>query len=150
MDAPTREELATLPRRALVAFAVRCARRVQPLLYGEKVHVVTELGTALDLATRFAKGEKLDPGRIRAAPVYAAAADADAADAAYAAADAYAAYADADADAAYAAANNAANADVTGNDIRAVARSDFEALKRRSLGKPGNLGRPINPRKTGR
>ncbi len=28
---PTEEEIATLPRRAIVAFAARCARRVQPL-----------------------------------------------------------------------------------------------------------------------
>jgi hypothetical protein len=54
------EDLQQLPRRALAAFAARCARRVQPLFAGlqERAEAVD---AAIDVAERYANGGRGDP-----------------------------------------------------------------------------------------
>ena len=122
-----KEKLTGLPRRAVVAFAARCARRVQPLFVAAwpdapQKHL-DAIEKAIVLAERYGQGDKITAADAYAdayadAVAYAArAADARAA-AAYADAAAYAAYAahaadaaDAYADAAYAARAAAAYAD---------------------------------------
>ena len=59
---PTRDELAALPRRANVAFAARCARRVQPLYRSKYKRHVQAVERAIAMAERFAKGEPLRVG----------------------------------------------------------------------------------------
>jgi len=62
-----RERLARLPRRAVVAFAARCARRVQPV-----THVLPQLDRdvidrAIAVAEAFANGDAVVAGAARAA-----------------------------------------------------------------------------------
>ncbi len=99
---PSQEELEKLPPRAIVAYAVRCARRVQPLCVQLRPDDDEREGQLLDLleralqtATEFARGVEVSRDSIRHAAIatatevtrtaYAAAATADAARAAYAA-----------------------------------------------------------------
>ena len=130
-----RERLARLPHHAVVAFAARCARRVQPL-----THVLPQQGRdvidrALASAEAFAKG--------------AAAARADDARADARAVDAWvAARADARADAADVAAAWAAHA-ANWADTRAAAASDLDRLIALNPGEPDALGAPIDPSEAG-
>lgn len=61
-NTPTKDELKELPIRAIVAYAVRHARRVQPLVCsGEEVDKkeIVAIHAALNLAERFATGESV-------------------------------------------------------------------------------------------
>lgn len=111
-----------MSRRALVAYAARRARRVQPLYVGKQQHVVA-VNQAIEVAEDFARGRTASGvEKVTAAAKVAAraASDASAANAAYAAANAayaahvkvaaYASYAANAKSAAYAAANAAADA----------------------------------------
>ena len=148
-----RDRLAQLPHHAVVAFAARCARRVQPL-----THVLPQQGRdvidrALASAEAFAKGAaaaRADDARADAradAAWVAARADAraDAADvaAAWAAWDT-----NADAAAAAAAAAWAAHA-ANWADARAAAASDLDRLSALNPGEPDALGAPIDPSEAG-
>ncbi|MCW5777789.1 MAG: hypothetical protein KIS87_15240, partial [Phycisphaeraceae bacterium] len=140
-QSPTEEELATLPRWARVAFAARCARRVQPLFKhfwpAAPEEQVRGIDTAITLSERSAAHAHADANADAAANAadFAAGA-ANAANAANAAASAYAAAASAyaaaasaadaanainAANAAYAAANAAKCAFVDATDLEAVA-----------------------------
>jgi len=136
---PTKEEIELLPRWAQVAFAARCARRVQPLILHDWPEAPQIFLDNIDKAITLAEASAADPASASekadaatfARAAYAAyAADAAAARAAYAADAARAAYADdaaAAADAAraaYAAADAATFARVA---VRAI-RADFELL----------------------
>lgn len=54
-SAPTASELLRLPRWACIAFAARCARRVQPLLSGELPDVGVRAVQAVERAIRLAE-----------------------------------------------------------------------------------------------
>src|SRR5271157_4842354 len=182
------DQLAKLPLRAIVAFAVRCARRVQPLGRVLTEYRQVEVDDAIAIAEGFARGGKavhaagaaaraVDAARAAAAK---AAADSDwvdaddaeaaaawadatarAADAAacaaraanaaraadIAAADAAAARADADADAAEDTAHAAWNTGRAAS--RTAARGDLQQLLALELGRPGTLGKPIDPAEDG-
>ena len=174
-----RERLARLPHHAVVAFAARCARRVQPLTHVLSQQDQDAIDRALASAEAFAKGA----AAARAADTRAAARAADAraadaartatraadaawadaaraADAAWAtAAWATARAADADAVAAAAAAADwaayaAAAADWAANAAaraaaRAAAASDLERLSALNPGEPDPLGAPIDPSEAG-
>ena len=182
------DQLAKLPLRAIVAFAVRCARRVQPLGRVLTEYRQVEVDDAIVIAEGFARGGKAD----RAARAAARAVDAARAAAAKAAADsdwvdaddaeAAAAWADAtvratDAAACAARAANAARAaDIAAADAaaaraaadaaaaedtaraawdtgraasRTAARGDLHQLLALELGRPGTLGKPIDPAEDG-
>lgn len=68
---PTEEELAELPRWARVAFAARCARRVQPLYahFGDDLSEanLAAVETAIDLSERAAASASIDAGEGEAA-----------------------------------------------------------------------------------
>src|SRR5512135_3250380 len=186
------DQLAQLPLRAIVAFAVRCARRVQPLGHVLTEYRPVEVEDAIASAEGFARGGKA----VRAAGAAARAADAaraaaravDAARAAAAKAAADSDWVDADdaeaadawaeapvraADAAACAARaanaghaadiaaadaSAAGADAdtaraawdTGRDAaRDAARGDLRRLRALDLGRPGTMGKPIDPAEQG-
>src|SRR5512135_813846 len=170
------DQLAKLPLRAIVAFAVRCARRVQPLGHVLTEYRQVEVEDAIASAERFARGGKAihaagaaaraaDAARAAARAVDAAraaaakaAADSDWVDAADA--EAEAAWADATVRAAAACAARAANAaaaDAAAEDTtraawdtgRAAARGDLHRLLALELGRPGTLGKPIDPTEEG-
>ncbi len=148
-----------------MAYAVRCARRVQPVLREAGEEVVQATENALKLASRFAQGEKLEQNDLFIAAEAAEAAKAEAAHAAALAAvyavrvaeTAEAAEAAHDTNAAAAAAGIAAIAAGTAAEGAAntfvalglaahdAAPRDFEALSRKNFGKPGNPGRSIDP-----
>lgn len=102
-----RKELLGLSHRAVVAFAARCARRVQPLFRSDNPTHVNAIDHAIALAEAFASGEKMTITTVdvRVAAAKTAYDDANAAT--------YAAYAVADADEAIAAKADA-NAYTTG------------------------------------
>jgi hypothetical protein len=143
-----RERLAQLPHHAVVAFAARCARRVQPL-----THVLPQQGRdvidrALASAEAFAKGA----AAARAADARADARAVDAwvaarADARADAADVAAAWAAWDTNAAAAAAWAAHAANWA--DARAAAASDLDRLIALNPGEPDALGAPIDPSEAG-
>src|SRR5512135_3211581 len=186
------DQLAQLPLRAIVAFAVRCARRVQPLGHVLTEYRPVEVEDAIASAEGFARGGKA----VRAAGAAARAANAaraaaravDAARAAAAKAAADSDWVDADdaeaadawaeapvraADAAACAARaanaaraadraaadaSAAGADAdtaraawdTGRDAaRDAARGDLYRLRALDLGRPGTMGKPIDPAEQG-
>ena len=171
------ERLAQLPRRAVVAFAARCTRRVQPLTHFIPQQDRDAIDRAIASAEAFAKGIAADwaahraaaaDARAAAVAVVAAAVDAaraTAADAARAAAVAAAvaddaawadaAWADADARAAVAWATDAVAwaADAAASAARAATRAatsrDLERLIALNLGQPGTLGAPIDPSEAG-
>jgi hypothetical protein len=129
-----------LPLRAIVAFAVRCARRVQPLGRVLTEYRPVEVEDAIASAEGFARGGKA----VRAAG--AAARAADAARAAARAAD----IAAADATDAGADADTARAAWDTGRAAaRAAARGDLHRLRALDLGRPGTMGKPIDPAEEG-
>jgi len=138
---PTEDDLKQLPLRAIVAYAMRCARRVQPLLlratglpgHERNVGAVDEATLA---AERFCRGEQVTAADADAHAAYADAVNARAACAAAdaAARAAYASYAAARATraaAARAAAENAAayavNAADAATDATADAAADADA-----------------------
>ncbi|MEM9065772.1 MAG: hypothetical protein AAGB51_09820, partial [Planctomycetota bacterium] len=55
MSLPSKEELRTLPRWALVAYAARCARRVQPLFKASWPDAPAEHVEAVDKAITLAE-----------------------------------------------------------------------------------------------
>ena len=60
MSLPSREDLAKLPSRAIAAYAVRCARRVEPqyaAAMSDRPDLVAAVGCAIRQAERFASGE---------------------------------------------------------------------------------------------
>jgi len=66
VDLPSREELKKVPHRAVVAYTVRCARRVQPLCLRSwpkddqrRRQLLDHVNTALNLATDCARGLKV-------------------------------------------------------------------------------------------
>jgi multidrug efflux pump subunit AcrA (membrane-fusion protein) len=89
---PTVDELKTLPLRAIVCYAVRCARRVQPLYWQAREVAHREkheaaIETALTITEQFCRGEHIAAADAADA-ARAAEAAADAADAVEAAAEA--------------------------------------------------------------
>jgi len=192
------DQLAKLPLRAIVAFAVRCARRVQPLGRVLTEYRQVEVDDAIAIAEGFARGGKADRAAgaaaragdaaraaaraldaARAAAAKAAAdsdwVDADDAEAAAAWADATVRAVDAAACAARAA-NAARAADIAAADAaaaraaaaadaaedtaraawdtgraasRTAARGDLHQLLALELGRPGTLGKPIDPAEDG-
>ena len=191
------DQLAKLPLRAIVAFAVRCARRVQPLGRVLTEYRQVEVDDAIAIAHEFARGGKAVRAASaaaragNAARAAARAVDAARAAAAKAAADSdwvdaddaeAAAWADAtvratDAAACAARAANAARAaDIAAADAaaaraaadaaaaedtaraawdtgraasRTAARGDLHQLLALELGRPGTLGKPIDPAEDG-
>ena len=158
---PTHYDLMKLPQRAIVAYAVRCARRLQPLfattgIPDDNLHAQA-VEEAMDIAERFCRGEA---GRAADANIAAKAA----AKAAYGAAEAagtpdavnaarvagFAAYAVATpvyaAIVAYATATVAAK---TASAVDAAARADYDRLLELNPGSYDNLGQPIDPTETG-
>jgi hypothetical protein len=153
---PTEDEIRRLPLRARIAFAARCARRVQPLFQHllpdapEKYR--TAVAKAIDLAETVATRYVASAARADAAVAYGYATAAAAADAAAAAADAAAAAADAAADAATVAraaatAARAAEAAEAADDARALAliRQDFDLLRRLATEKKWDDETPVPP-----
>jgi hypothetical protein len=60
MSLPSKEHLGKLPPRAIVAYAARCARRVEPVYAAAMSHregLITAVGHAVLQAERFASGE---------------------------------------------------------------------------------------------
>ena len=173
---PTVDELKTLTLRAIVTYAARCARRVQPLYWQargvahrEKHEAAVEL--ALTIAEQFCRGEPIATASAadaaRAAEAAADAADTaeSAAEAAEAAAEAARAAraartADADADAKAAraaraafagatAAGTAATARTAGKAAVAAARGDYYRIVALNLEGYPELGQPIDPTELG-
>jgi hypothetical protein len=127
------EQLTELPLRAIVAFAVRCARRVQPLGHVLTEYRQVEVDDAIAIAEGFARGGKAVRAAARAARAANAARAAD-----IAAADAAAA--EATAEAAW---------DTGRAASRAAALDDLRRLVALDLGRPGTLGQPIDPAEGG-
>jgi hypothetical protein len=100
------DQLAKLPLRAIVAFAVRCARRVQPLGRVLTEYRQVEVDDAIAIAEGFARGGKAD----RAA---------------------------------------GAAWDTGRAASRPAARGDLHQLLALELGRPGTLGKPIDPAEDG-
>ena len=93
---PTKEEFSRLPRRAVVAFAARCARRVQPIFAawpGATQRHIVAVDRAISLAEAYGAAHAADVADVAHAAAHAAANAAAhaAANAAANAADAYAA-----------------------------------------------------------
>jgi hypothetical protein len=160
-----RERLAQLPHHAVVAFAARCARRVQPLTHVLPQQDRDAIDRALASAEAFAKGAADAGANAARADARAADAGADAvarsaarsAARAWTAAARAAARADAAADAAdaadwaataAAAADWAANAAARGA-ARAAASSDLDRLIALNPGEPDAQGAPIDPSEAG-
>ena len=173
---PTKDDLKKLPLGAIVAYAVRCARRVKPL-YGRAAGMAefrkheAAVEWAISLAESFCLSHDVS------APAYAAAYAArdaagatdvrDAARAAAAAARAaayafdvpkssvydqpfYASRVAAEAvDAAQAAARAADHASGVASAVEAAARADFDRLSSLNLGTYPELGQPIDSTKNG-
>ena len=149
-----RERLAQLPHHAAVAFAARCARRVQPLTHALPQQGRDAIDRASESAEAFAKGTADAAADDAASRADASRADAEAAVAAKAAgaarAGAEAAWADAAdvarADAAGAAAAWAAAAALVAG---AAAASDLDRLIALKRGEPDTLGAPIDQSEAG-
>jgi len=173
---PTKDDLKKLPLGAIVAYAVRCARRVQPL-YG-RVAGMAELRKheaavewAISLAENFCLRHDVSaPAYAAAYAAKDAAEDAEARDAARAAAAAaraaayafdvpksavydqpvYASRVAAEAvDAAEAAARAADHASGGASALEAAARADFDRLSNLNQGTYPGLGQPIDATKHG-
>ena len=173
---PTEDELKKLPLLAIVAYAVRCARRAQPI-FAAIPNLATHgaaVEQAISFAERFCVGKDLNAAvdaveraAERAADAAAVArqfaggnAAALAAGAAQAAAQATAAVEDSWADpntadrvvraATYAAgrASRAVAADRCAA-VSAAARADYDRLRSLNLGTYPELGQPIDPTETG-
>jgi hypothetical protein len=150
---PTRDELRQLPTRAIVAYAARCARRLQsssgvPGSSPESILPPLAVEHAIRSAEAFALGEPV------ANPWSAAAAARSAVAATAATGGAIAAMAAANAAMAAAAATQAADPSwlawsvSLGADVEA-ARRDFDQLRELELGQYLGLGEPIDPSETG-
>ena len=175
-ELPTEEDLKKLPLGAIVAYAARCARRVQPL-YARAVgiaelpkHEATVEG-AISLAEEFCLSHVVGAAAYDAAyDARTAAHAADAKEAAHAAAGAARAAAYAfdlpkcavydrpvyasrvateAADAALAAARAAAQASADAAAVLAAARADFDRLLARNQGAYPELGQPLDPTESG-
>tara|TARA_R110002072_G_scaffold179059_1_gene335036 strand:- start:82994 stop:84739 length:1746 start_codon:yes stop_codon:yes gene_type:complete len=161
---PTEEELSQLPQRALVAYAVRAARRVQPLCVkawpnnsDKRTSLAHAVERALNLATDFSRGENVAADELRVA-----AATADDLNPAYAYG-ANLAYDAADAtNAAYVAANTAASTNAAAaaaaetyvnagsrEMLVSACRRDFERLLERQASKPVEMKRKVSPSERG-
>lgn len=163
---PTPANLRLLPQRAIVAYAARCARRVQPLYklrsdVANREFLVAAVDRAIAVAERFVESGSSKKARRKArvdatdallavnaahdANAYAAAAAAVASHAAYA----YAApYVAADKTAAAVAATAAAATDGLSipnlrETLVEAARRDFQILLGLKLAKPGEVGPPF-------
>ncbi len=163
---PSKEELSQLPHKALVAYAVRAARRVQPRCVktwpdnpDKRKSLVDAVDRALELASNFSDGEKVAAPVLRYAAEDAAAnaavnfvggIGASAANAAACAA-ANAAAANANVAAAAAAAAAAyANAGAGAREVLVAAcRRDFERLVERQTSKPAEMKRKVSPSERG-
>ena len=146
-ERPSSDELRQLPLKAIVAYAVRAARRVQPICVKswwdnpeKQRDLIQKVDRALSLAANFSSGKNVAADEINAA-AYAANA------AAYAANAANAANApNAPNDAVYAAdAAAAANAAANANDVNAALRSDFDLLLKRHEEKPERSNAVFQP-----
>ena len=173
---PSENEMGQLPLRALVAFAVRCARRVQPLFtlpddHPEKQKHIAAVERASRTAEAFARGipeadRDVAWAAARAAwaasmtseaaglPPNAAWAAAAASDAAHAAFHSSAAAPVAAAQAAWdAAVDSVRTAEAAARAYNAwpaaAARSDYDRLRELGLGCFPDLGEPIDPSVTG-
>jgi hypothetical protein len=156
-----RGRLTRLPRRAVVAFAARCARRVQPLAHALPQQDRDAIARAIASAEAFAQGTATaDTAWAAARAADDAADEANAARAAAARAADNAARAATDADAAAWAAvwaADAAAAWVAAAARAAAARaatwvaaaSDLERLIASNPGRPGTPGAPIDPSESG-
>ena len=175
-ELPTRDDLKQLPLGAIVAYAVRCARRVQPL-YGRAAGIAelpkheAAVEGAISLAENFCLSHDVSAAAYDAAYAARDAADAaDAKDAARAAAAAaraaayafdvpksavydrpvYASRVAAEAvDAAEAAARAADHAFDGARAVEAAARADFDRLLKLNQGTYPKLGQPIDPTENG-
>jgi len=164
-----REQLAQLPHHAVVAFAARCARRVQPLTHALPQQGRDAIDRAIASAKAFAKGTADAAADDAAARADAARADAARADAEAAVAAKAAGAARAGAEAAWADAADVARADAAGDAAAwaadaalvagaaaddeaaawAAAASDLERFIALKLGEPDTLGAPIDPSEAG-
>lgn len=156
---PTRVEMASLPRWARVAFAARCARRVEPILLAAKLEAdrskVTICGWTWVAEDSAAKGQGFPkPVHDHEAEMARVAVDFGPPDAAQAAAAAAAAHDASFSDAtgadttaaAVAAATAASNAAPTDDDkIRIQIRRDFESLKCLAVSEGWTEGTPVPP-----
>ena len=172
---PTKDDLKKLPLLAMVAYAVRCARRVQPIL--DTIPSFATHGAAVEqaisLAERFCVGKDLNAAVDAAERAAERAADAAAvarqfaggnaaalaAGAAQAAAQATAAVEDSWADpnsadrvvraATYAVGRASRAAADRCAAVSAAARADYDRLRSLNLGTYPDLGQPIDPTETG-
>ena len=174
--AGVQSDLKMLPLRALLAYATRCARRVQPLYaidpsHADAAECIAAIDTAIGLAEAFAAGQKLDDevllqaeeGVVKAltAANEGGADDekaAYAANAAYAVIDAVLAALDVpDADDPAEAARKVVDSATIATDaaraadknVQRAARLDWEMLHRMHLGRYPDLGEPIDPSQSG-
>lgn len=154
-------ELRRLPLRALVAFAARCARRMQPLFdlpedRPDRIHHLKVIDYAIEVAERFAAADRT----VSSACAYSAATDirpvssdaamvnaariaaSSAAAAAYSASTAYSA--EGVAMEVVKCALNAANASAVALPASEAARSDLRRLSRLQLGWFPDLGVPVD------
>lgn len=177
-ELPTEDDLKKLPLGAIVAYAVRCARRVQPL-YGCAAHVAelpkheASIEGTISLAEKFCLSHEVKEKDAAYGAAYHAM---DAADSAAAKAVARAAAAAARAagyafdlpknavydqplyasrvaaeavDGAKAAARAAGHAAVGAGAFAAAARADFDRLRQLNPGNYPKLGQPIDPTENG-
>ncbi|MBV8267584.1 MAG: hypothetical protein JO252_14765 [Planctomycetaceae bacterium] len=164
-----RERLAQLPHHAAVAFAARCARRVQPLTHALPQQGRDAIDRASESAEAFAKGTADAAADAAAARADAARADAARADAEAAVAAKAAGAARAGAEAAWADAADVARADAAGAAAAwaaaaalvagaaaadeaaawAAASSDLDRLIALKRGEPDTLGAPIDQSEAG-
>ena len=152
-DKELRDKLARQPQRALVAFAARCARRVQPLTKDLPSKDREAVERAIRVAEDFARGEIIVDAEAAIADadevVFGALTPAAAAFSARAAAKT-AALADAAFTArARAAAFDAAKASAAYSFRATDIWNDTEKLNTLNLGQPGTLGDPIDPSEDG-
>lgn len=175
-ELPTQNDLEKLPLGAIVAYAVRCARRVQPL-YGRAAGIAelakheAAVGWAISLAEDFCLSHVVNAAAYDAAYVARTSVEAvDARDAARAAAAAaraaayafdvprsavydravYASRVAAEAvDGAKAAARAADHASDGARVVEAAARADFDRLLELNQGTYPKLGQPIDPTENG-
>jgi len=158
-----RQQLERLPQRSIIAWACRCARRVQRFTKDPRADRAIEMAEAATAATDQADEQRTSARmlsrmqQLRAASLAAAYADADVGNAAVAAARAAAAtsacaaarcVADAAADAVFAlesALIAARQGEASVTTCWHDAQKDFRRLYRARLGAPGTIGLPVPP-----
>lgn len=176
---PSDKELSQLPHRAIVAYAVRAARRVQPLCVkawpnnsDKRTSLIDAVERALDLTFSFSRGESVAADELHAAAAYAATHVADAGAAHDQVATHVAAAAAAYVEHAYVAAVRAADAAYAAYTsyegdtpyvvdaakhfnaasrgmLIAACRRDFERLVERQTSKPAEMKRKVSPSERG-